>query len=83
MSQVKDEMSFFAKTVMDQKYAHDLPSGGKEDWPSISRRVVTAVFKAVGAPKTLVEQTVEKMLYNATRVDHTHAARLAPNGKKF
>ena len=25
----------------------------------------------------------EKMLYNATRVDHTHAARLAPGGKKF
>jgi ribonucleoside-diphosphate reductase alpha chain len=61
MSSVKDEMSFFAKTVMEQKYAHDLSSGGKEDWPSISRRVVTSVFKSVGAPKSLVDQTIEYM----------------------
>ena len=26
---------------------------------------------------------VEKMKYNRTRADHTYAARLAPNGKKF
>jgi NTP pyrophosphatase (non-canonical NTP hydrolase) len=26
---------------------------------------------------------VEKMSYNATRADHTYAARLAPNGKRF
>lgn len=59
MSSLKDEMSFFAKTVMEQKYAHDLSGGGKEDWPSISRRVATSVLKSVGAPKTLVEQTTE------------------------
>jgi len=26
---------------------------------------------------------IEKLEYNRTREDHTHAARLGPNGKKF
>lgn len=55
----KDEFSFFAKTICDQKYAHDLPSGGKEDWPTIAKRVATTVMKTVSAPKSLIEQTVE------------------------
>src|SRR5271166_4379513 len=53
-------MSVFAKTIMEQKYAHDV-SGVKEDWDSITKRVVTTVFKSVSAPKSLVEQTQEYM----------------------
>jgi len=57
----KDEMGPFAATIMKQKYAHDLPSGEKETWHGISKRVVTNVFKSVDAPKSLVEQTLEYM----------------------
>jgi len=57
----KDEFSPFALTIMKQKYSHDLPSGEKELWHGISKRVVTNVFKAVDAPKSLVEQTLEYM----------------------
>ena len=53
------DFSFFSDTIMKQKYSHDLPGGGKEDWPAIAKRVVTTVFKAVNAPKSLVDQTVE------------------------
>jgi ribonucleotide reductase alpha subunit len=48
--------SVFAKTVMDQKYAHDTEEG-KETWEQISHRVPTAVLKAVGAPKSQVKET--------------------------
>jgi len=54
-------MSAFAATIMNQKYSHDLTGGTKETWQGISKRVVTTVFKAVDAPKSLVEQTLEYM----------------------
>lgn len=36
-------MSPFAHTIYSNKYAWDLPGGGKEDWAVTSRRVVTEV----------------------------------------
>jgi ribonucleoside-diphosphate reductase alpha chain len=56
---MSEKMSVFASTIMNQKYAHDLKEGGKETWDNISYRVGTTVLKSVGAPKSLVEQTVE------------------------
>ena len=47
--------SVFAKTVMDQKYAHDTEEG-KETWEQIAHRVASSVLKAVGAPKSLVKE---------------------------
>lgn len=55
----KKEFSFFSETVLNQKYAHDLPGGGKETWEMIAKRVAVGVFKSVNAPKTLVEQLTE------------------------
>lgn len=56
---MSDKMSHFASTIMNQKYSHDLREGGKETWDQIAHRVGTTVLRSVGAPKSLVEQTVE------------------------
>ena len=39
------EMSHFAKTILDSKYAHTKPSGRKEEWNEIIDRVVDSVVK--------------------------------------
>src|ERR1700677_3071400 len=52
------EMSFFAKTICDQKYAHEI-GGQKETWDQIAKRVSTTVLKTVNAPKDLIHQTTE------------------------
>jgi ribonucleoside-diphosphate reductase alpha chain len=52
-------MNPFALTVMNDKYAHDLPDGGKETWEQIAHRVATNVMKAVNAPKSLVKEIEE------------------------
>jgi ribonucleoside-diphosphate reductase alpha chain len=56
---VSEEMSFFAKTIMLQKYSHEFSDGSKEDWKDIATRVGTTVLKSVSAPKSLIDQTVE------------------------
>ena len=53
------EMSFFAQTVMLQKYSHVKADGTKEDWNNISFRVAKNVLKAVHAPKEQVQRTHE------------------------
>src|SRR6185312_13845092 len=53
------QMSAFAQTVMNQKYAHELKNGNKETWEQIAERVSRNVFKAVNASKAIVEQTTE------------------------
>lgn len=45
------EMSKFSLDIMNQKYAHDLPGGGKESWDDIALRVATNVMAAVGYHK--------------------------------
>lgn len=40
-------MSLFAKSIMDQKYAHTKPDGTKESWEEIAERVVTNVTSAL------------------------------------
>ena len=56
-----DNMGHFARTIMLQKYAHELPDGTKESWPDIARRVAANVMKAVNAPKSIVKE-IEKMI---------------------
>src|SRR5882672_1797675 len=50
-------MSVFAKTVLDQKYAQE-----GETWDDVANRVVRTVFKAVHAPKSLIDQTVQYVI---------------------
>lgn len=42
-----DEMSAFAKTIMEQKYSHVKSNGKKETWPEIARRVTDAVLDVI------------------------------------
>lgn len=54
-------MSKFSTDIMQQKYAHDLPDGGKETWGDIAHRVPFHVMKAVDAPKSLVKE-IEQLI---------------------
>lgn len=56
---VNDEMSVFAKTIMEQKYSHTKADGTKETWPEIARRVARNVLRAVDAPKAIVDEMTE------------------------
>lgn len=42
-----NDFSVFSKTIIDQKYAHDLPIGRKETWHEIAARVVNSTLDAV------------------------------------
>jgi ribonucleoside-diphosphate reductase alpha chain len=53
------EMSSFAKTILNQKYAHDLKDGGKETWKEVSQRVAKTILKSAGANKSLIDQCIE------------------------
>lgn len=46
-------MSVFAKTILNQKYAHTKRDGQLEDWNNIAYRVSKHVLNAVGASETL------------------------------
>lgn len=73
--------STFARTILNQKYAHDLPNGSKETWEDIAHRVATHVMTAVGASSELtseVEQVIAskkfmpggRYLYGAGKAYH-------------
>lgn len=57
--EMSEEMSLFAKTVLQQRYAHDLQNGVKEEWADVARRVSHTVLKSVGAKKDLIGQVEE------------------------
>lgn len=42
------EMSEFARTIIEHKYAHNLDEGGKETWPQIAHRATKYVMNSVG-----------------------------------
>lgn len=52
-----ENMSEFARTIMLQRYAHELKDGSKEDWNNIAYRVSKHVLKSVHASKSLIERT--------------------------
>lgn len=55
-----NDMSFFAKSIMDQKYAHDIPDENrKETWDEIASRVSHHVLKSLGVKKSIVEEVRE------------------------
>jgi ribonucleoside-diphosphate reductase alpha chain len=49
-----DDMSAFAKTIMNQKYSHTKKDGTLEDWDNIAYRVSKNVLKAVDAKKDVI-----------------------------
>jgi ribonucleoside-diphosphate reductase alpha chain len=49
-------MSVFAKTVMNQKYAHDKNDGTKETWPEIAYRVSKNVLRSINSPKSVIDE---------------------------
>lgn len=53
--------SFFSKNIMEQKYSHVKPDGGKETWEEIAHRVATNVMGAVDVDQTIVNK-IEKII---------------------
>jgi ribonucleoside-diphosphate reductase alpha chain len=51
------DMSIFARTIMEQKYAHLKHDGQKEAWPEIANRVVKNIFKNIDVPKDIIQKT--------------------------
>jgi ribonucleoside-diphosphate reductase alpha chain len=49
-------MSLFAKSIMDQKYAHTKPDGTKESWDEIAERVVDNVMSVLPVQNKLKEK---------------------------
>lgn len=49
----------FAQSQIDDKYAHDLGNGLKEDWRGIAWRTATEVLRAVNAPFSQIRATAE------------------------
>lgn len=58
------EMSIFAKTIMEQKYAHTKKDGAKENWENIAYRVTKNVMKAVDVNMTT---SIAKDIFSAIR----------------
>jgi len=52
----ENDMSVFAKTITEQRYAHPLKDGTLENWDNISYRVAKHVMKSVNASKSLSER---------------------------
>src|SRR5690606_14136900 len=61
------EMSSWAQSIMNQKYAHDLAEEGgpKETWQQIAMRVTTAVLGAIGIDMFGDQKHVFWKTYNA------------------
>lgn len=53
------EMSQFARSIMDQKYAHTLADGRKEDWPEIGYRVAQNVLGVLNVSEDTVKRVAE------------------------
>ena len=48
------EMSYFAKSIFEQKYAHDV-GDRKETWAETADRVSRTVLKSINAKKSIVD----------------------------
>jgi ribonucleoside-diphosphate reductase alpha chain len=74
------EFGAFADTIRVQKYAHDLKDGRKETWVETATRVPKHVLKAVGAPKSLVDEVTYRI---ATRQFIPGGRYLYASGRPF
>lgn len=54
-----NEMSFFAKSIMEQKYSHTLEDGRKETWDEIADRVSFNVMKSLNIRKNYIDDVKE------------------------
>lgn len=70
----------FAETIRLQKYAHDLPGGGKETWEQTAHRVANAVMGAVSAKSSLIEEVAQAI---ASRKFMPGGRYLAASGRAF
>lgn len=57
-----DEMGVFARTVMENRYSHNSPYGGKETWPEISRRVAKVVIGHIDAPWDMEQEVGDAII---------------------
>lgn len=77
VSEVSEAFEGERKSIMDTHLPHRLMAEVE-----LADAIIRIFDYAAGCGYNLGAATLEKMLYNATRVDHTDAARLAPGGKK-
>lgn len=59
---MKDDMSVFAKTIMEQKYSHIKKNKEKESWNEIAKRVVKHVMKSVDAEDDLIKELEQAII---------------------
>ncbi|MDE8343242.1 MAG: hypothetical protein POG24_05420 [Acidocella sp.] len=78
VSEIAEAMEGHRKNLADDKLPHR---------PMLEVELADALIRildlAGGLKLDLAGAVMEKMRYNATRVDHTNAARLAPGGKAY
>lgn len=53
------EMSQFARSIMDQKYAHTLADGTKESWEQIAERVAQNVLSVLDVDQTTIRRVAK------------------------
>jgi ribonucleoside-diphosphate reductase alpha chain len=74
------EMSTFASTVMNQKYAHEKPDGTRETWEDVAFRVAKNVMRTVDAPKAKIDH-ITRIISN--RQFMPGGRYLAASGRQF
>lgn len=77
-SEMSEALEAHRKNLMDDKLPHR-----KGIEVELADAVIRIFDMAAGLGLNLGDALVEKLEYNRTRVDHTHAARLAPGGKAY
>ena len=77
-SELSEMLEGARKDTMDDHLPHR-----KSEEVELADLFIRGFDYAAGHDLDLAGAIYEKLLYNATRQDHTHAARLAPGGKKY
>lgn len=78
VSEIAEAMEGERKNLMDDKLPHRRMAEVE-----LADLLIRLLDYAGGWGYDLGGATTEKLTYNAVREDHTNAARLAPNGKKW
>jgi NTP pyrophosphatase (non-canonical NTP hydrolase) len=78
VTEIAEAMEGVRKDCMDDKLPHR-----KMEEVELADALIRIFDYAAAHKLDLSGAFAEKMAYNATRADHTHAARLAPGGKKI
>ena len=78
VSEIAEAMEGYRKNLPDEKLSHR-----SAECVELVDLLIRVFDYAGEYLPDLGEAFVEKLKYNETRKDHSHAARLAPGGKKF